>query len=89
VTGSSTGTVMVISGKKWAKYVARLVQSDAIPWSTKLVTPKKTASDKRVVSAIKVATFYRSFEQNTTSKANSATKSFARSFLAFLSAGSP
>jgi len=89
VTGSSTGMVMVISGKICAKYVARLAQSDAIPWSIKLVTPKKTASDKRVVSAIKVATFYRSFERNTTSEADSAAKSLARSFLAFLLARSP
>jgi len=57
VTGSSTGTTMVISGKKCAKYAARLAQSDAIPWSTKLATPKKTASDKSALSNMTVATF--------------------------------
>jgi len=57
VTGSSTGTTMVISGKKCAKYAARFAQSDAIPWSTKLATPKKTASNKRALSNITVATF--------------------------------
>jgi len=57
VTGSSTGMTMVISGKKCAKYAAKLAQSDAIPWSTKLATPKETASDKSALSNITVATF--------------------------------
>jgi len=57
VTGSSTGMTMVISGKKCAKYAARLVQSEAILWSTKLATLKKTASDRRALSNITIATF--------------------------------
>jgi len=81
--------MMLMSGKKCTKYAARLAQSDAIPWSMKLVTPKKTASDRRVVSAMKVATFYRSFERRVTSEADSWTKSLFKSFLAFLLAGSP
>ena len=51
------GTVMVTSGKICAKYVARLVQSEAIPWSTKLEIPKKTASNRSTLSNITVATF--------------------------------
>jgi len=57
VTGSSTGTVMVIPGKKCAKNAARLAQSEAIPWSTKLKIPKKTASDSSTLSKITIATF--------------------------------
>ena len=57
VTGSSTGTVMETSGKKCAKYVARLAQSEAIPGSTKLEIPKNTASNSSTLSKITIATF--------------------------------
>jgi len=57
VTGLSMGTGMMCSGKKCTKYVAKLVQIDAIAWSTKLATPQKTASNKRTLSNIMVATF--------------------------------
>jgi len=40
----------------------------------------------RTLSNITVATFYKSLEQSTTSEADSAAKSLAKSFLAFLSA---
>jgi len=57
VTGSSTGTMIVVSGKKCAKNAARLAQSEAIPWSTKLVIPRKTTSNRRILSNTMVATF--------------------------------
>jgi len=79
---------MSISGKKCVKYEARLAQIEAIPWSTKLAIPKNTARNKKRLSN-SVASFYKSFEQSTTSDTNSRAKSLARSFLAFLLAGSP
>jgi len=88
VTGSRIGTTMSISGKKCVKYEARLVQIEAIPWSTKLAIPKDTAKNRKILSII-AASFYKSFERSTTSEAVSQAKSLARSFLAFLLAGSP
>jgi len=88
VTGSRIGTTMSISGKKCAKYEARLAQIEAIPWSTKLAIPKNTARSKKRLSII-VASFYRSFERSATSEADSQAKSLFKSFLAFLLAGSP
>jgi len=52
---------MSISGKKCAKYEARLAQIEAIPWSTKLAIPKDTAKNRKRLSII-VASFYKSFE---------------------------
>jgi len=88
VTGSRIGTTMSISGKKCAKYEARLAQIEAIPWSTKLAIPNDTAKNGKRLSII-VASFYKSLERSTTSEADSRAKSLARSFLAFLLAGSP
>jgi len=79
---------MLISGKKCAKYEARLVQIEVIPWSTKLAIPKNTARSRKRLSII-VASFYRSFEWSTTSEADSQAKSLFKSFLAFLLARSP
>jgi len=56
MTGSRVGMMMSMSGKKCAKYEARFPQIEAIPWSTKLVIPKKTARNKKKFSTI-VATF--------------------------------
>jgi len=53
--------MMLMSGKKCAKYEARFLQIKAIPWSTKLMIPKNTARNKKKFSTI-VASFYRSFE---------------------------
>jgi len=79
--------MMSISGKKCTKYEARLVQIEAIPWSTKLAIPKNTAKNRKRLLVI-VASFYKSFEWSTTSEADSQAKSLARSFLAFPLAGS-
>jgi len=51
---------MSISGKKCAKYEARLAQIEAIPWSTKLVIPKNTAKNKKRLSK-RVASFLQEF----------------------------
>jgi len=52
VTGLRIGTTMLISGKKCAKYEARLAQIEAIPWSTKLAIPKNTARSRKRLSII-------------------------------------
>jgi len=51
---------MLISGKKCAKYEARLAQIEVIPWSTKLVIPKNTARSKKRLSII-MASFLQKF----------------------------
>ena len=57
MTGSRIGTTMSISGKKCAKYEARFAQIEAIPWSTKLATPKNTAKNRKRLSK-RVASFF-------------------------------
>jgi len=60
VTGSRIGTTMSISGKKCTKYEARLVQIEAIPWSTKLTIPKNTARSRKRLLII-MASFLQEF----------------------------
>jgi len=60
VTGSRIGMTMSISGKKCVKYEARLVQIEAIPWSTKLVIPKNTARSRKRLLII-MASFLQEF----------------------------